>query len=156
MGEKASDHFRLISTQKFVLMLTAPYFTFLVQRPHFFTSLPIFYYKLLDCLFVWRFYCTLCCQKEDEHEINQSSWNFYWWYIRWWVLHVRFRSLAFTNDFIFPASKGTIQVLNKQTKSEIKHSSDSMSSAEGEGKSSDQVYDVFNVINNQKYVEGSS
>ena len=46
-----------------------------------------------------------------------------------------------TNDYTFPASKGPTQVLNKQTKSEIKHSSESVSSAEGDGKSADQVHD---------------
>lgn len=39
--------------------------------------------RYLDCLLVWGFYCTLCCQKKDEHEINHSSRKFYWWRIHW-------------------------------------------------------------------------
>ena len=81
MGGRAYDHFQLISTQKFVLMLTAPYFTFLVNCLNV-TTVAIFKIHL-DYLLVWGFYCTICCQKKDEHEINHSSWNFYWWRIHW-------------------------------------------------------------------------
>ena len=47
---------------------------------------------------------------------------------------------ALRNNLIFLASKGI-----KQTKSEIKHSSESVSSTEEDGKPSDQVHDVWNV-----------
>ena len=55
---------------------------------------------------------------------------------------------ALRNDLIFLASKGI-----KQTKTEIKHSSESVSSTEEDGKPkpSDRVHDVLNVKCN-KYI----